>query len=157
MYWKLIRGVEVCRKNCDPWSLYMSLIFTYDLWVSFYLSCTLRIQKRQILNRRLFDSRFTAMRISICFSPDYRWWALNPHHCTWLGVVSLDQVSILSCALSPPCRITMESHSLAPLPLCRAETGASPTTPTQVGALWVIIGHIKPHQTHPYLWHRGWT
>ena len=35
------------------------------------------------------------------------------------------------CPFSPLCRITMESHSLAPR-LCLAEMGALPTTPTQV-------------------------
>lgn len=46
--------------------------------------------------------------------------------------------------LSPLCRITMESHFLAPQQLFPTETGALPTTPTQV-KLRHYVPDLAPH------------
>lgn len=104
----------------------------------------------------LFHSRSMAMRTSICSSPDCQWWDSSPHFWNSLFRLLLSSLQHLSlfvklcgsspdlfCSFSPLCRITMESHSLAPQPLSLAETGTSPTTPTQVKLLTTCWSCLK--------------
>lgn len=85
------------------------------------------------------NSRSMVTRIWLCSSPDLQWWASTPS----LNLISLILVVMWSISLtffffflffffSKVCKITMESSFLAPQQISLVDTGALPTTLTQV-------------------------